>query len=112
LASRVGKGKVFYDKFYEAELARPNLDVYLQSIYHDKSKLVVLFLCQDYEKKEWCGLEWRAIRDLIKKRNDESIMPLRLDNADISGLFSIDGYIDISNRTTKEIVDLICSRIN
>lgn len=112
LARRVGKDKVFYDKFYEAKLARPNLDVYLQSIYHEKSKLVVLFLCEDYEKKEWCGLEWRAIRDLIKKRKDESIMPLRLDNADISGLFSIDGYIDIRNRSAKEIVDLICSRIN
>ncbi len=111
LARRVSKDKVFYDKFYEAELARPNLDVYLQSIYHEKSKLVVLFLCEDYEKKEWCGLEWRAIRDLIKKRKDESIMPLRLDEADVSGLFSIDGYIDIRDRSTKEIVDLICSRI-
>jgi hypothetical protein len=112
LARRIGKDKVFYDKFHEAELARPNLDVYLQSIYHDKSKLVVLFLCEDYEKKEWCGLEWRAIRDLIKKRSDESIMPLRLDNADISGLFSIDGYIDIRGRATTEIINLICSRIN
>jgi len=111
LARRVGKDRIFYDKFYEAKLARPNLDVYLQSIYHEKSKLVVLFLCEDYEKKEWCGLEWRAIRDLIKKRKDESIMPLRLDDADVSGLFSIDGYIDIRDRSTKEIVDLICSRI-
>ncbi len=112
LARRVGKDKVFYDKFYEAKLARPNLDVYLQSIYYEKSRLVVLFLCKDYEKKEWCGLEWRAIRDLIKKRKDDSIMPLKLDDADISGLFSIDGYIDIRDRSTKEIVDLICLRIN
>ena len=36
--------EVFYDRFHEAELARPNLDVYLQEIYHDRSRLVVVFL--------------------------------------------------------------------
>ena len=94
-----------------AELARPNLDVYLQRIYHDKAELVVIFLCEDYERKEWCGLEWRAIRDLIKKRKDESIMPFRLDNTDISGLFSIDGYVDARSLAVNEIVALICSRL-
>jgi hypothetical protein len=34
LASELGKDKVFYDAWYKAELARPNLDVYLQTIYH------------------------------------------------------------------------------
>ena len=111
LAKRVGRDKVFYDKYYEAELARPNLDVYLQSIYHKDSELIVIFLCADYENKEWCGLEWRAIRDLIKKRRDEDVMPLRLDDTTISGLFSIDGYVDVRDRQPEEVADLICQRL-
>ncbi len=65
LADELGRNRVFYDRFHEAELTQMNLDVHLQAIYHDHSELIVVFLCKDYETKEWCGLEWRAIRDLI-----------------------------------------------
>jgi len=112
LCRQLGRGKVFYDKHFAAELARVNLDTYLQKIYHDDSELIVVFLCKEYEKKEWCGLEWRAIRDLIKKRKDDDIMPLCLDNTKIPGFFDIDGYIDISNRSPDETANFILERLN
>lgn len=111
LSDRLGRGNVFYDKYYEPDLARPNLDTILQKVYHDNSDLVVVFLCEEYEMKEWCGLEWRAIRDLIKKRRDEDIMLMRFDGAQISGIYSIDGYIDLGERSPSEAVDLICRRL-
>ena len=40
----------------------------------------------------------------------EDVMPLRLDETAIPGLFSIDGYIDLRNRQPEEVVDLICQR--
>ncbi len=111
LTKYLGKDTVFYDKFFEGELARPNLDIYLQSIYHEQSKLIVVFLCDKYEEKIWCGLEWRAIRDLINKR-EKDIMPLRFDDVNISGLFSsIDGYIDLRNRDPREISIAILQRL-
>ncbi|MFZ2404183.1 MAG: TIR domain-containing protein, partial [Methylobacter sp.] len=111
LAEKLGQDQVFYDQWYQAELARPNLDTHLQTIYHDDSQLIVPFLCADYERKEWCGLEWRAIRDLIKKRNDGDIMPLRFDGTHIPGLFSIDGYIDLQKHNPKQTADLILQRL-
>jgi hypothetical protein len=112
LASELGgEHTVFYDNWYEEELAISNLDIRLQKIYHDDAQLIVTFLCADYKRKEWCGLEWRAIRDLIKKRKDDDMMFLRFDNADISGLFSIDGYIDLRNRSPEETVELIIKRL-
>jgi hypothetical protein len=93
-------------------LARPNLDTYLQRIYHDDSELLVVFICADYERKEWCGLEWRAIRDLIKRKEAASIMPIRLDAGDVSGLFSIDGYLDAKDRTPAEVAKLIRARLD
>jgi hypothetical protein len=105
-------GDIFYDHYFEAELAQPDLDILLQRIYHDNSDLIVIFTCEDYDKKEWCGLEWRAIRDLLKKRKGNIIMPMRFDDTVIPGLFSIDGYIDLRGRTPEQIVNLICQRIN
>jgi hypothetical protein len=111
LKNELGNDSVFYDNDYVAELARPNLDVLLQRIYHDNSDLVVVFLCGDYNAKEWCGLEWRAIRDIIKQRRDATVMLLRLDQAEVPGLFSIDGHIDVTNWSPAQTAEAIVKRI-
>lgn len=111
LRKKLGNDSVFYDLDYKAQLARPNIDTLLQRIYRRQSELVVIFLCEEYAKKEWCGLEWRAVRDIIKKRDDEKIMFVRFDNAEIEGVFSIDGYINGSNTSTKRLADMILERI-
>lgn len=111
LAGQVGRERVLYDKYHEAEFARINLDTHLQRLYHDESELIVVFLCSDYDKKEWCGLEWRAIRDLLKGPRKADVMLLRFDDATIPGLYSIDGYIPIGDRPSAEISNLILQRL-
>lgn len=114
LAMEWGRQKIFYDNFHEAELAILNLDKHLQNIYHKQCDLVVIFIGKDYEQKDWCRLEWRAIRDLIKtkiQKSPSAIMPIRIDSGDVSGLFSIDGYIDIRDRKPHEIASLINQRL-
>jgi hypothetical protein len=111
LAERLGREAILYDAWYEAEFARPDLDTYLQALYHDQSDLIAIFLCADYARKEWCGLEWRAVRDLIKARRAASVMSLRLDNTEVPGLFSIDGYVWIARRSPAEIASLILERL-
>src|SRR5438128_1262428 len=111
LSADLGRDRILYDKYYEAEFARPNLDTHLQRLYHDESLLVVVFLCTDYDRKEWPGLEWRAIRDLLKKKQDLSIMLIRMDDANVSGVFSIDGYVSAESRTPPQIADLILERL-
>ncbi len=112
LSDRIGRDRVLYDRYFEAEFARPDLDAYLQRLYHDESELVVVFLCSEYERKEWCGLEWRAVRDLIKQRHPESVMPCRFDTTEIAGLFSIDGYVWIGDRNPADIAELIVARLS
>lgn len=111
LAHELGKDAVFYDNYYQPQLARPNLDVLLQRIYHDNSDLIVIFLCADYAQKQWCGLEWRALRDLIKQARDEKVMILRFDDTAIPGLFGIDGFLDISNRLPIDTANAILTRL-
>jgi len=111
LAASLTKPRVFYDRYYEAELSRPNLDTCLQKIYHDDSELVVVVLCKEYDEKDWCGLEFRAIRDLIKKRRDDEIMFVRVADGDVKGVFEIDGYVDAKNRPATEIAQVIRDRL-
>jgi hypothetical protein len=111
LAESLGRERVLYDKYYEAEFARIDLNTHLQQLYHEQSELIAVFLCAEYERKEWCGLEWRAILDLIKRRQASTVMSLRFDDTEIPGLFSTDGYVSIGDRTPEDIANLILQRL-
>jgi len=112
LSRNLGQHRVFYDRDYEAELARPNLDTYLMNIYREDTDLIAIFLDSNYAQKEWCGLEWRVVRDILKSRHDWEIMPFKFDDVIIEGLLSIDGYISINNKTPEEVAGLILQRIH
>jgi hypothetical protein len=112
LADTLSQDKVLYDKFHSAEFARPNLDTYLPTLYHQHSLLLVFFLCGQFTQKEWCGLEWRAGRDLLKRGEDNRLMFLRLDQSDIPGLYSIDGYLDIESSSEEDVTKAILERLS
>lgn len=103
---------IFYDFDYQAQLARPNLDSLLVDIYRNRSDLVVVYLSEEYAQKEWCGLEWRSIRDLIKAKKDDQLMYFRFDDASIDGVLSIDGYVDARKQTPIEVAGMIIQRLS
>lgn len=111
LKEKFGENSVFYDYDYQSQLAIPNLDTLLQKVYRNNSELIVVFLCSEYSEKEWCGLEWRAIRDIIKSKEDKRIMFVRFDDASVDGVFSIDGYIDGNKFQPSEVTAFIMERI-
>lgn len=110
LREEFGKDKVFYDYDYQSQLAIPNLDTLLQKVYLDNSDLIVVFLSKEYAEKEWCGLEWRAIREFIKSKGDDKIMLIRFDDEKIEGVLSIDGYIDARKHSEEAIARFILER--
>lgn len=112
LAERLGPERVLYDSWYSAEFARPNFDTYLSSLYYKQSRLLVFFLSEDHAEREWTGLEWRAGRDLLKRREDDRLMFLRLDASDIPGLYSIDGYMDVAQLPDDIVASEIMKRLN
>jgi hypothetical protein len=111
LKKMLPKGTVFYDNDFTAQLAKPNLDTLLQRIYLQNSDLVVVFLCADYQRKKWCGIEWRAIREIVNNRDDNSLMFMRFDNADVTGVFPHDGYVDLNRHTPIQAAQFILERV-
>jgi len=108
---KIEPSKIFYDEFYTAFLAIPSSDTILQDIYRKRSKLIVTFLCEKYQEKEWCGLEARAIRDLIKVRENDKIMLVRMDDGEVEGFFGIDGWIDARKHNSAKVAGFINQRL-
>lgn len=112
------KSEILYDDFHTAVFARPQLDTYLQHLYHDCSELIVVFISKEYTRKKWCGAEWRAIRDILNNFDYNRIMYVKAggikpEEIQLPGFFaSEDGYIDADKYSPKEISEMIIERYN
>lgn len=111
LEQLLGPDRYFYDRNYTAQLARPGLDIFLQSIYGERSKLIVVFAGRDYQAKDWCGIEFRAVREIIGRRENDRVMIVRMDEGDVEGLFSHDGFVDARNHYPVDIAKFIAERV-
>lgn len=112
LERRLGPHSYFYDNNYVSQLARPSFDVLLQDIYRNRAKLVVVFLSGDYQSKEWCGIEFRAVREIIKNRDHDKVMFVKMDHGRVDGVFETDGYVDGAKYSTDEIAGFIQERVD
>ena len=111
LAARFTEAAILYDKYHEAEFARRDLGFYLPDLYRDQSDLVVVVVCRDYQQKEWCGLEWDAIFELLKKRKNSEVMLCRFDHATVQGLFSTAGFVELDDKTPEQTKTRILERL-
>ena len=111
LDRQLGANACFYDRFYQAQLAGPNLDVLLQGVYGDRSNLVVAFVCTEYDEKRWCGIEWRKIRERVATGDDIEVMYVRLGEGDVAGMTALDGYLDARTRAPEDVARLIVDRL-
>lgn len=111
LANRFGEDKILYDKYYEAKFAKAGLAFSLPELYHNESDLIVTVFCPDYEKKEWCGLEWSAIYGLIKRGKVDQVMLTRFDRVEGKGLYGLAGFVELDHKTPEEAAKLILERL-
>ncbi|WP_317235802.1 TIR domain-containing protein [Niabella hibiscisoli] len=111
LERSLGPNRYFYDNNYVSQLAQPSLDILLQGIYK-RAKLDVVFLSSDYQKKDWCGIEFRAIREIIMERENNRVMFIRTDDGAVDGVFKTDGYVDARKFSPDKIAGFIQERVN
>ncbi len=111
LERELGPNAYFYDNNYVSQLAQPSLDTLLQGVY-SRAKLNVVFLSADYQKKDWCYVEFRAVQEIIHSREKNRIMYVRTDDGDVEGVFKTDGYIDARKFDAAKIAEFICQRLD
>src|SRR5438067_1156109 len=111
LADQFDEDKILYDKFHEAEFANADLAFDLPALYKNDSDLIVAVFCPDYDRKEWCGLEWRAIFSIIKEGGSDLILLSRFDHIDGKGLFGLAGFIELNEKTPEQFATRILERL-
>jgi len=112
IVKRLGQDSCFYDEFYHSQLAQPSLDSILEGIYRNQSNLLVAFLSESYEKKPWCGIEFRVIKEILLNRGNKKVMYIKMDDSDSSIVLKTDGYIDARRFTPEKIAQFICERVD
>lgn len=108
----LGAHACFYDMNYQGQLARPGLDLLLQDLYVQRSKLLVVFIGADYHRKMWPNIEWTAIRSVMTTtRANGRIMYVRMDDGVVEGVFPHDGYIDARRFSPAQIAAFVAERV-
>ena len=119
LREELGAGRVFFDEWFEAELAGHDAQVVLQSIYCRATRLVVTCVCKRYAEKPWTQEEWRAIQAFERDLRDAGsgnlrrmrFLPLRFGDGDVDGLFATAIVPDVRPRSPRTIAALILERL-
>lgn len=107
-----GKAHIFYDDWHEDELIGYGSNRRLQQIYCEASDLIVPFYCQDYVSKPWCGVELRAIEQLLCDQQYERVLPFRFDMVEIPSSFTTDIFPLVIDRSPEDVARLILDRYN
>jgi hypothetical protein len=116
LANEFSKDVILYDRYHRSEFSMPELAEHLTNLYKNESDLIAIFACENYENKNWCKLEWRAIKSVLTeviKDNPARIFLFSFDGTLPSGLYgTIDGYapIEKSDESINEAVADLLSR--
>ena len=108
----LGQDSCFYDFDYQAQLARPGIDVVLQQLYTTRARLIVVFLGSEYQERPWPSIEWNAIRGIINAKEHDRIMFIRMDDGVVDGVQRHDGYIDARIFDAETIGAFIAQRVS
>jgi hypothetical protein len=109
LARTVGRNRVLFDKFHEAEFARLDLLRYLRGLYR-KADLIVVFWSKGYTSTPWTINEWIEIQE-IAATNHRRVMLIKLDQAEVKGLSTgWIGMVSADQKTATEVAELIRTR--
>jgi hypothetical protein len=108
----IGHGiRVFYDDDLRAQLWGKNLYTTLYDVYANKSRFCLLLVSKAYKDKMWTNHERVAAQArALEMREQEYILPVRLDDVSISGLPPTVAYLPAHLGAT-EIAHLLVRKL-
>lgn len=110
----LNKYDVFYDDDYKAELWGSDLSVALPTHYIN-SRLVLLFIDDNYLKKMWTFFERQVIiENYLKLRGIDYILPVYLDDfkEKVPGLSGLIGYLNCRTDNPDYLINLLLEKLS
>lgn len=89
--------RVFYDDFEKANLWGKDLFSTLYEVYSVKSLYCIMLISRFYVEKQWTVHERRSAQErVLSERDNEYLLPVRLDDTSVPGLPKTIAYLDAS----------------
>jgi hypothetical protein len=114
----LGRGKVFFDGWFEHYLAGHGADLKLQAIYGGRCALVVVCVSARYGGKPWTQMEHDAILARLMQsrassdlRDRDAILPIRVGDGEVEGILFNTIVPDVRARSAAEAAELIIDRL-
>jgi len=104
--------RVFYDKFHKSDLWGKKLSTYFQDVYGPKTRFVIPLISKHYPIKNWTDFEFSIMRREAKKRQNEFILPVRLDDTKMLGIHEDVGYLDYREEGIEGIVECLLEKLS
>ena len=103
--------KVFYDNSYRSYLWGKRLDRTFPLTFGSEVHFFVPIVSASYIESEWAQYEWSIAKREAERRDEEFILPLRLDDSLLPGLPDTIGYLDLRNVSLDETADCLMDKL-
>jgi len=104
--------RVYFDKYFETELWGKDLDQQFIKVFQEYALFCIVFISQHYFRKIWSNLEFKAARvRALKEPQHEYILPIKLDDTDISNSLPNVKWIDVRETSVEEITEMIIKKL-
>ena len=104
--------RVFYDGFFGAQLWGKDLVEFFDDIYRRRARYCVMFVSEAYRDRMWTTHERRSAIARSVEQRDEYILPVVVEQVELSGLPSTLGYVSAHEFTTDEIADMVVEKLH
>ncbi len=105
-----GKINVFYDFYEKSNLVGENLPNLLEKIFKERARYCVIFISKYYLKSKWTQLELKCAQARAISEKYDYVIPVLLDNTEISGISSAIGFLDGRKENLRQIADMILQK--
>ena len=102
---------VFYDDSYLARLLGKRLDREFARVFGAGTRFFVPIVSTTYAERVWPQYEWTIARNEAENRQEEFILPLRVDDSLLVGLPDTVGYLDLRCHPVNKVTDLLIEKL-
>lgn len=102
---------VFYDFDQQALLWGQDLRILLGQIYSTEALYMVVFLSDKYPERDWTEFEVTVGKATAKKRTQEYLLPLIMDDVKVVGIHDTVGHLDLRKVSIERAADILAEKI-
>ena len=102
---------VFYDHSFVEHLLGKRLDDELAWVFGRATRYFVPFVSAGYTRRPWPHYEWSVGKIEADRRQEEFILPLRVDDSLLLGLPDTVGYLDLRDIELSIVADILVRKL-